>query len=189
MTPFGFHPLSAERWDDFESLFGPRGACAGCWCMYWRQTGKEFESQKGEANKGHMRKLVEAGLEPGILAYAGEDPIGWCALAPRGEWTRLDRSRILKPVDDRAVWSVVCFFIKKPYRGQGLTAQLLRAAVEYAGKRGARIVEGYPVEPQKVTAPVFVYTGIASAFLAAGFHEVARRSPTRPIMRYHLKES
>ena len=108
-------------------------------------------------------------------------------MAPRQAFPALERSRILKRVDDQPVWSVVCFFIAKTYRRQGLTVSLLRAAVKYARQQGARIVEGYPEDPKKANIPPpFAFTGLASAFLQAGFVEVLRRSETRPIMRYYI---
>jgi GNAT superfamily N-acetyltransferase len=183
-----FHPVTPERWEDLEDLFGQRGACGGCWCMWWRLTQTEFNRRKGQGNKQAMKKIVRSGQIPGILAYAGGQPVGWCSIGPREVYPRLERSRILQRVDERPVWSVVCFFVAKPYRRKGVTAKLLSAAVEYARKKGAEIVEGYPVEPKKKQAPdVFLYNGLASAFRQAGFQEVARRSETRPIMRYSLQ--
>ena len=192
---YQFHPLTPQRWDDFETLFGPRGACGGCWCMYWRLSRSQFETMKGSGNRQAIKELVEAGEMPGLLAYAGEQAVGWCALAPREAYPVLERSRVLQRVDDQPVWSVVCFFTAKPFRRKGLTVHLLRAAVEYAAGHGARLVEGYPVEPKPkdgvdqpaVPAP-FAYTGLASVFRQAGFVEVLRRSETRPIMRYNLRE-
>ena len=157
--------------------------------MYWLVSGAEYERQKGSGNKQAMQGIVLSGKEPGILAYSAGKPAGWCALAPRPVYKRLEKSRILKPVDDQPVWSVVCFFVDKAYRRQGLTVELLKAAVLYAAANGARIVEGYPVEPKDNKAPdPFVYTGLASAFKQAGFVEETRRSETRPIMRYYLQE-
>lgn len=184
-------PATAERWADLEALFGPRGACAGCWCMFFRLTGKQLDAGKGDGNRGRLRALVEAGAEPGLLAYDpnddGGEPVGWVALAPRSEYTRLDRSRILAPVDERPVWSVVCFFVRRGHRRRGLTVALLEAAARHAAGRGARVLEGYPVEPKGgQTADTFAYHGLASAFREAGFTEVARRSATRPIMRREL---
>ena len=182
-----FHPLTPERWADFEKLFGPRGACAGCWCMYWRLTRSQFDQQQGELNRRSIKALVDSGNIPGILAYVDDEPVGWCSIAPRQEFATLARSRILKPVDDQPVWSVVCFFVTRKYRRQGLTIQLLNAAVEYATSKGATIIEGYPVEPKEGKAPdVFVFTGLSSAFKQAGFKEVLRRSETRPIMRRYV---
>ena len=181
------HPATPERWDDLERLFGPRGATGGCWCMWWRLPRSEFDRQKGEGNREALRSLVRAGVPPGLLAYIDGRPVGWCALAPREEYGALERSRILKRVDELPVWSVTCFFVAKEHRRKGVTARLLRAAVEYAAEHGAQIVEGYPVEPRSANAPpVFIFTGIASSFRDAGFTEVARRSESRPIMRYQI---
>ncbi len=179
-----FQPLTPDRWPDLERLFGARGACAGCWCMWFRQTRAEFERNKGSGNRAALLGLVENGPPPGILAYVGEEPVGWCALAPRADYPLLARSRILAPVDDTPVWSIVCFFVARGHRRHGLTVELLRAATRYARERGARVVEGYPVEPKHAATPdTYAYHGLASAFRRAGFTEVARRSATRPIMR------
>jgi len=186
-TPAGelaVRPLTAERWEDFETLFGPRGACGGCWCMWWRETHAEFERLKGEGNRREMRRIVFSGEVPGIIGYIDGAPAAWCSVAPRERFPRLERSRVLKRIDDEPVWSVVCFFIAKRHRKTGLSRRMLEAAVRYAAGRGAEIVEGYPVEPANgSTADVFAYTGLASVFRAAGFTESARRSETRPIMR------
>jgi len=182
-----FQPLTPKHWSDFENLFGPRGACGGCWCMYWRLTRTQFDEQQGEINRRNIKGLVDSGNIPGILAYSDDEPVGWCSIAPREEFSALARSRILKPVDDQPVWSVVCFFVTRSHRRQGLTVELLKAAVDFARSNGARIVEGYPVEPKGGKAPdVFVYTGLFSAFKQAGFTEILRRSETRPIMRYNF---
>ena len=184
-----FKPLKTKRWDDFETLFGERGACGGCWCMLWRLPRKEFESQKGEANRLSMQAIVNSGEVPGVLAYHNKQAVGWCAIAPRSSYPALARSRILKPVDDLPCWSVACLFIQKSYRKKGVSTALLGFASEYARSRGAAIIEGYPVEPksEKDMAPAFAWTGIAKAFVRAGFKEVKRRSPTRPIMRKQLR--
>lgn len=152
--------------------------------MFWRLSRKQFDAEKGAGNKRALRKIVNAGNQPGIIAYIGRQPIGWCAVAPRSQYVALERSRILKAVDDQEVWSISCLFVEKKHRRQGLSSNLLRAAADFAAKQGARIIEGYPTEPtnQKTPDP-FLWHGVASAFLAAGFTEVARRSQTRPIMR------
>ena len=183
-----FAPATPARWPDVEALFGARGACGGCWCMYWRETRAEYEKRKGAGNRRALKKLVTAGPPPGLLAYANGRPVGWCAMAPREAYSRLARSRVLAPIDDAPVWSVPCFFIARPYRRQGLTVRLLEAAVEFARKCGAKIVEGYPVEARKGSMPdVFAYTGLPGTFKKAGFVEAARRSPTRPIMRFDVR--
>lgn len=131
-----------------------------------------------------MKRLVAKGGRPGILAYARGEPVGWCAVGPREEYQRLAGSRVLAPPDDEKVWSVVCLFVRKDRRRSGLSATLLREAVRFAARRGAKVVEGYPIDPTKSEVPpAFAATGIASAYRAAGFKEVVRRSRTRPIMR------
>jgi len=182
-----FHPVTPKRWTDFETLFGAKGACGGCWCMLWRLTRKEFEQQKGEANRQAMKTIVESGEIPGLLAYSEKQPVAWCSVAPRENFPALERSRVLKKIDDKPVWSISCFFIHKDYRKKGLSARILEAVVDYIKKQGGKIVEGYPVEPKKEkTADVFAWTGLASFFKKAGFVECARRSETRPIMRCYI---
>jgi GNAT superfamily N-acetyltransferase len=180
-------PLTPSRWKDLETLFGARGACGGCWCMFWRLPRAEFERRKGDGNRRAFRKLVKEGSPPGLLAYDGRQPVGWCAVAPRAVYPALARSRILRPPDGEPVWSVSCLFVARPYRRRGLSKLLLEAAADHVRRRGGRIVEGYPVEAKTKTADAFVWTGLASAFVRAGFTEVARRSPTRPIMRRRLR--
>ena len=197
-----FHPLTPERWKDLETLFGKRGACprrawassrrgscGGCWCMWWILKRSQFEKQKGQENKKNFRKIVDSGEIPGLLAYVNNQPIAWCSVAPRETYSVLERSRILQRIDDEPVWSVVCFFVAKPFRHKGITVKLLKTAVKYAKECKARIIEGYPVEPKKTSMPdAFAFTGLAATFRKAGFVEVLRRSETRPIMRYFIKE-
>jgi GNAT superfamily N-acetyltransferase len=184
-----FLPVTKKRWTDFETLFGERGACGGCWCMFWRLPRKEFESQKGEGNRKAMKTIIQAGKIPGILGFSQDRPVAWCSVAPRDEFSALDRSRILKPVDNLPVWSISCFFVEKKYRRKGLSTQMIKAAVDYVKKNGGSVVEAYPVEPKKdKMADAFAWTGLASAFIKAGFKECARRSSTRPIMRFYIED-
>ena len=152
--------------------------------MWWRRTSGDFSRGKGAGNRAALRRLVAKGPPPGLLAYVDGEPAGWCALAPREAYTRLERSRVLKSIDDRPVWSVPCFFVARPHRGAGVTVRLLRAAAAHARRQGARILEGYPTDTRDRRSPdVWVFTGLLPAFQKAGFREVARRSRTRPIMR------
>jgi GNAT superfamily N-acetyltransferase len=183
-TSWKFQTLTPKRWADFEELVGPHGATGGCWCMWWRLTNKEFDAQKGERNRRAMKAIVNSGRFPGILAYHEGRAVGWCSVAPREEFPRLERSRLLKPVDGQRVWSAVCFFVAKEYRHRGVAKRLLKAAVEYVRAQGGRIVEGYAVEPKEGKIPdLFAYHGPASLYRTVGFKEVARRSETRPMMR------
>lgn len=180
-------PLTPARWPDLERLFGPRGACGGCWCMYWRIPRAQYDAQKGEANRRALHAQVAEGAVPGLIGYVGDEPVAWCAIEPRDRYPGLARSRILQPVDERAVWSVTCLYVRSDERRRGRTVEMLRAAARYAKSRGATIVEGYPHEPgAERMAAAFAWTGFASAFRDAGFEEVARRSPKRPIMRRTL---
>ena len=182
-----FYPVMKENWKDFENLFGEKGACAGCWCMYWRLRRKEYDTLRGEGTKKKMKSLVNKGIIPGILAYDDKQPVAWCSVAPREDFPVLENSRVLKRIDDKPVWSIVCFYINKNYRKKGLSIELLNAAKKYVKKNKGKIIEGYPVEPKKgKTADVFAWTGLASAFKKAGFKEIERRSETRPIMRIVL---
>lgn len=183
-------PLTPSRWRDFEKLFGPRGACGGCWCMWWRLRRSVYDRQRGAGNKRALQRLVIHGTVPGLLAYAGREPVGWISLAPRQQFPVLNRSRVLAPVDEKLVWSVVCFFIAKGWRGKGVATKLLQEAVKFARRRGAKIVEGYPVVPRKGRLPdAFLWTGLPPIFESAGFVEVARRSPTRPILRRSVRRA
>ena len=184
---FEFFPASTERWADVERLFGKQGACGGCWCMFWRVPRKQFDAAKGARNRSAFKKLVDkAPVPPGVLAYCKGEPVGWCAVAPREHYIGLANSRILKPVDDRPVWSISCLFVSRDQRRKGLSAALLSAATDFAASHGARIVEGYPVEPNARMADAFLWHGVASSFRAAGFKEVLRRSETRPVMRFEV---
>jgi GNAT superfamily N-acetyltransferase len=188
-----FRELTPETWEDFEELFGPRGACGGCWCMWWSLSAKEYGAQKGDGNRRAMKRLVEGGKTPGILAYNGGKAVGWCAVAPRSGYVRLQRSRLLKAAprteenEDDTVWAVVCFYVARSHRRSGLTLALLKAATECARRRSAKVVEGYPLDvPGKDYPAMAASTGFAPTFLKAGFREVASASLTRPIMRLHV---
>ena len=180
---FRFLPATAARWKDLQTLFGPNGACAGCWCMWFRLPRREWVAGKGDGNKRALAKLLGADIEPGIIAYKGREPAGWVAIAPRKEYLRLASSRTLKAIDERPVWSVSCFFIARAYRGQGLMTQLIAAAADFARKRGATLLEGYPANPKKRTSDTFLYTGTRSAFVRAGFTVAARPSKAAVILR------
>jgi GNAT superfamily N-acetyltransferase len=161
--------------------------------MWWRLSRAEFGRQSAAERRAGLKGLVDAGQAPGLLAYAGgtsplegAEPIAWVSLGPRESFPPLERSRTLKRVDDRSVWSIVCFFVAKPYRGQGLMVRLLQGAVAYAAGQGAQIVEGYPTDPGegRVDSGSEGYMGLVSAFRKAGFVEVGRPSKRQVIMRY-----
>ena len=176
-------PLTPDRWDDLVALFGSQGACAGCWCMWMRRSPAAFRAGKGDGNRRALRALVRK-APPGLIAYDDGVPVGWVAVAPREAYTRLDRSRVLAPVPGDQVWAAPCFFVRAGHRGRGVHTALVAAAAEYARAQGAASLEGYPNANSVARQPAaFVFTGFESVFREAGFREVARRSPKRPIMR------
>jgi GNAT superfamily N-acetyltransferase len=183
-------PATAERWQDLEALFGPKGAYAGCWCMFWRMERADFKKHKGEGARAVLRGMTLNGEVPGVLAYVDGEPIGWCSIGPRSDYYALESSRILKRVDDELVWSIVCFFVAKPFRSRGIMSQLLHGALQHAVRQGARIVEAYPIDMQshklagQKLSGYSGFMGIASVFRAAGFQRVADASETQLIMRY-----
>ncbi|MEX2224868.1 MAG: GNAT family N-acetyltransferase [Dehalococcoidia bacterium] len=182
------HPLTPDRWDDLDALFKTNSITRNCWCMWFRQTTDEARRFGGAQNRHAFRKIVQtAEVPPGILAYVDGKPAGWCAIAPREDYPRIERSRNVKPIDDEPAWSIVCFFIAKDARGAGLSRRLTDAAVDLAQKHGAKLVEAYPVDPaQGPLTPDQAYYGLQPAFERAGFEEALRRTPKRPIMRRRL---
>ncbi len=182
-----WQPLIQDCWHDFETLMGEKGGCGGCWCMSWRVRRAVFKQQKGDGNRQAMAELVRQNEPVGILAYLNDQPVGWCAVAPREKYIRLENSRVLSRIDDQPVWSVSCFYVARPYRRQGISVELIKGAIEYCRQLGVKIIEAYPYEPySKEIPPVFIWTGIPAAFAKAGFVVAARRSAARPIMRYYL---
>lgn len=182
------HPVTSDRWVDLETLFGPNGAYSGCWCMFLRQSSKAFEvncPNGGGPNRRLLRAVVDADERPGLLAYADGRPVGWVAVAPRAQYPRVLRSPVHRPIDDEPdVWAITCFFIAKDHRGMGVADRLLRAGVEFAAQRGARIVEAYPIDNGRAQRPAAdMWRGSMEQFLRAGFAIVARRRPMRPIVR------
>jgi GNAT superfamily N-acetyltransferase len=181
------HPLTPDRWPDLEKLFGEKGALGGCWCMWWHQTGKEYEARKGEPNRRAFREEVERGPAPGVIAYSGTEVAGWCRVGPRDGFARLDRSRTLKPVDERPAWSVVCFFVARGARRQGVTDALLKGATAFAVRQGADLVEGYPRDPKPGPwADAEAYRGRSGVFERGGFEAVERLQGQAMVMRKEL---
>ena len=180
-------PLTSKNWQDFEMLFGPRGAYGGCWCMWWRIPRKEFEEGQGQKNHDAMKAIVDSGTIPGLIAYIDDEPCGWCSVAPRDHYSSLERSRVLKRFDDQPVWSLVCFFINKKYRGIGLGKKLIRGVIEFVKLQAGRIIEAYPTNIHKENmSPVSTFMGIPKIFEKVGFKEVNRPSKSKIIMRYYI---
>jgi GNAT superfamily N-acetyltransferase len=187
MIKLTFSPLTPDRWADLETLFDEHGAAGGCWCMWWRSTRREFEQRGRAGNRQALYEIVVSGQVPGILAYAGDRPVGWCSVAPREQYGALERSPVLKRLDDQPVWSVVCFYVARDCRHRGVAEALLHAAIEYVREQGGRIVEAYPTQPREKPMPATSsYMGTPVMYERAGFVESARPSKTRVIMRRYL---
>jgi len=179
-------PLEPRHWPAVERLFGTRGACAGCWCMFWRAPygGTRFDADKGAVNRRKFRDLIARGVAQGCLAWRGEEAVGWVSAGPRESFPYFERSRVLAPLPGERVWSITCFFVPAPQRREGIASALLRAAVGLAREQGARIVEGYPVEPKRgaTVAAAFAWTGVPALFERAWF-SAQRHSSGRLIYR------
>jgi GNAT superfamily N-acetyltransferase len=182
---FEAHPVTKERWADLVELFD-RPIVRTCFCMFYRKAG---DTGAGPENKHAMKALVDGGTVPGLIGYQDGVPVAWVSLGPREEYAKLSRSPVMKPVDDRPVWSIVCFFVARKARGHGLSRRMLRAATNYARSHGARLLEAYPVDKPGRSEPDFMFFGAKSMYDRAGFKEVARRRPTRPVVRKTLRSS
>lgn len=172
------HPATGERFDDLASILAPRNPDApACWCLYWRLTSSEYGRLTGEERPNRLRELCEGDSAPGVIAYVDGEPAGWCAFGPRTEMGRLQRSRTIPKFDDRPVWSIVCFVVKARFRRQGVSRQMLRAAIDYARSKGVQALEAYPVDTGgRRIGGTSAYTGTMSMFEAAGFRRVMETS-------------
>lgn len=185
-----FAALTADRWHDLERLFGPeRGASGGCWCMWWRVRKAEYDRLGRDGRKRAMRQLVEDGEVPGIIGYDAGHPVAWCAIARRESTPRFNGARVAAPASEvtAADWAITCFYIAPTHRHKRLMSTLVTAALKHARKHGARTVEGCPIEPKRRLRWGEGFVGIASVFRGAAFVDVAKRSPTRSLMRRHLR--
>ncbi len=183
--------LSEKTWSDFEEVLGSNGGARGCWCMHWRLSIAEWTEGKGEGNKKAMKRLTKRDPAPGALVYDDDTPVAWCALGPRSAFPRLERSPLLADLDDEPVCAITCVYVPKEHRGSGLLSPVLEAVCAYAASAGYPAAEGYPIEPRdgRRAGADTAMTGIASAFLGAGFSEVARPRGDRPIMRRKLRKA
>jgi len=182
-------PLTPERWPDLEALFNAKGCSVarGCWCMFYRRSGSRGPLPKGtteaQANRAALKALVDSGEPPGLIGYHGKVPVGWVSIGPRDDYAKLRRSPVMKPVDDLPVWSIICFVVPSQYRRQGVARSLLDGAIAYAKKRGATLLEAYPVDKPDRSSDDAMWFGAKSMYDAVGFEEVARRKANRPIVR------
>jgi ribosomal protein S18 acetylase RimI-like enzyme len=182
-------PVTPERWTDLEAIFKAKGCSVarGCWCMAYRRSGSQSQPPPGttraEVNRTQLKSLVDAGRPPGLIGYRGKVPVGWVSIGPREDYAKLARSPIMKPIDDQPVWSVVCFVVPAQYRHHGVAQALLAGAVAYAKKHGARLIEAYPVDKPSRSNDDSMWFGAKSMYDKAGFSEVARRKPQRPVVR------
>ena len=185
-----FEQLTENNWPQFETLFGEKGGCGGCWCMLQRQLRSDFEANKGVRNKAALFRMVKQGLFVGILAFLKEEAIGWISFAPREQFVRLEKSRSYKAIDDKEVWSITCFFIRKDFRHKGISSALIEATKDFAREHEIPVIEAYPVIPHNEKMPdVFAWTGFYSTFEKAGFQKVGKGSESKPMMRFEVTPS
>lgn len=180
------HPATADRWDDLSDLFGDNGIVAGCWCMYFRLTGREFHDQRGDPNRESLRALTSQQFPPGLLAYQNGTPVGWCAVAPRCEYGRIERSPTVRPIDDQPAWAITCLYTSPQHRHQGVADALIAAAIDFARTRGGSLIEGYPVTTTQPLPAGDAYTGTPAMFANRGFGHAITRGQ-RSIWRRHLQ--
>jgi GNAT superfamily N-acetyltransferase len=176
-----FDPVTQDRLPDLARFSEHHGKFRYCSCARWRLTSTEYHRSTKESRVAGLERLVSAGTPVGVLAYLDGEPVGWCSIAPRETYLALERFGALARIDDTPVWSVVCFFVDRHARRQGVTLGLLRAAVEYARSQGAGVVEGYPVEPGP---RLYTHMGSPSTFLRAGFQDVTPADRARRVMRH-----
>jgi GNAT superfamily N-acetyltransferase len=181
-----FEPLTKVNWNKFVQLFGDKGACGNCWCMYYRLSKTDYQEGKADdGNKLAMKQLVWDEKSAGILGLYEGQAIAWCAFAPREDFIKLERSRVHKRIDDKSVWSIPCFFIDKNFRRQSVSVQLLNGVIKYAKEAGIKIIEAYPTTPtQEKLADSFAWIGLYKSFERDGFEIVDRTSKNRPMVRF-----
>jgi GNAT superfamily N-acetyltransferase len=182
-----FEPLTKKNWNNFVNLFGNKGACGNCWCMYYRLTKSDFnEGKADEGNKRAMKELVWEEKPTGILGFYEGQAIAWCAFAPRKDFMKLENSRVHKRIDNKPVWSIPCFFIDKNFRRNGVSVALLKGVIKYAREKGIKIIEAYPAIPTQEKLPdSFAWIGLYKSFERAGFEIADRKSKNRPMVRYY----
>jgi GNAT superfamily N-acetyltransferase len=185
-------PLTPERFPDVAGLFRQGGDPKWCWCAYWRVRGLDWTNTTADSNRERLRKLARREPAPGLVAYIGGEAVGWVGLGPRTSFDRLQHSKVLAPIDDKPVWSIVCFVVGRRHRGQGVARALLAAAVEYARDHGATLLEAYPAETNGRISSAAAYKGTVGMFESAGFEVVERRqwnktTPVRPIVRRAIR--
>ena len=182
-----FQPLTTTNWQQFEQLMGEKGGCGGCWCMAFRLSPKEFAANKYDGNKKSMKKLIDENKPTGLIASVNNEPVGWIAIAPREDYIKIENSRSFKRIDDKPVWSITCFFVKKEFRRQSLSQKLIKGVIDYAIKKKIKTLEAYPTIPysEKVSPP-FLWVGILSAFLKNGFTVVKKNGKSRAMVRLEI---
>jgi GNAT superfamily N-acetyltransferase len=176
-------PLTMSRWSAFADLLDQGGPAGRCWCV--APLGIDYRRRPVASNRADFRQAVKQGPPPGLLALHDQLAVGWCRVTPRDAVPGLDRAFRTRRVDDVPVWSISCFYIRKGHRREGIMTALITAAIEYARAAGAPALEAYPLDG--AVSPSATSTGYASTFARAGFSEIARRSPERPIMRLQLE--
>lgn len=184
-------PLTTQRWDDVEAVFGARGCSVArrCWCMFYRVEERSGFAVLSHAkrNRAGLKRLAAGRTPPGLIGYQGGTPVGWISLGPREDYKALARSRVMRAIDDARVWSIICFVVPSEFRKQGVATGMLDGAIRYARRRGVKILEAYPVDKRGAQPDDSLWFGALSMYERFGFREVARHKPARPMVRLVLK--
>jgi GNAT superfamily N-acetyltransferase len=182
MRQLTFLDVNQDRWSDFERLFETRGAPKSCWCTVWRARGEETKRIQGSDRKQAISRRVREGVPIGLLGYLDGLPVAWCSIAPRASYRPLGGPALPNEAEDE-IWSLVCFFVTRALRGEGMTTQLIQAAAIHGRSKGARILEAYPVQHG---SPSYRFMGYVPTFERAGFQHVGLAGSRRHVMRLDL---
>ena len=180
---------TADHWDDVVTVMGNRGDQSRCWCQWLRLNRTGYHAASTPDRRAALEAQVGASPPPGVLAYDDADlPSGWCGVAPRADYLRMDTYRMAAGEDEDGLWSVTCFVVRVQARKQGLTDVLLEGAVDLARRHGAHAVEAYPLDTAvRAASSAELFHGPLSVFLRMGFREVGTRpAPARPVVRFDL---
>lgn len=168
------HPVTPDRFEDFADVINPNRRETHCWCLSHRLRAPEIEERGHGSREQAMRSLCEEHYPPGVITYSDDVPVGWCNIGPRADIPRLAGSKLIRPVDDVPVWSIICVVVRGGHRKKGVSAHLIEGAVQYAADNGAPAVEAYPVDPPGRMDTTMAFVGTRAMFERVGFRIIGQ---------------